>query len=549
MPTNVRIAKTLLRLVIIRYPMPKHAVLDDSTSHWTTARCNLRYGLVVLCVLSQLITVVMSWPLWQVRPLNTWNQLIRNTAIGTVTSNVNTLPPAPLMPLFDLPQVPFEWLMVGTLGLVLIRPCWGVPLHTAVLLISFVFDQYRTQPQFLANVALLWGCAYLPALPVVRWVLVSLWLWAGLHKFLSPDWMGYGSWHSLNEISFYPDELYFYFAIFVAASEMLLGILAILKPRWAAYYCVALHVGIAVYLCPWLRDWNESVLPWNLCTAAVGCWILLHSKPGWPENRPLQFAAAALLLYPAGFYAGWVDHGIAHVLYSDNHAIALMTSREPRDTSNDPPPSEQLIPLPDWIDRGQQISGFGDLRVPFPNERRLHLSYFSQVAKPGEKLHIHDPRSWGGDEYFLMQADGKVQPIDAARFFSTTETEVGGVALESTRTSFALQRAGVYRASRDARSPIFAIRYLPENYRPQLLESLAHLANVEEIQLRDCAVTDADLQRLPLLYKLRGIGLQGTKVTFQGLKQLLKYPQLETIQFGNGSLTIENLRAMSAQPE
>ncbi len=529
--------------------MASNPTSHDVDSIWAVPRFNLRYGLVVLCVLSQLITVVMSWPLWQVRPLFTWNQLLRNTAISAVTSNVNTLPPAPLMPLFELPQIPFDWLMVGSLALVLLRPRWGVPIHTVVLLVSFVFDQYRTQPQFMANVALLWGCAYLPALPVVRWVLVSLWLWAGLHKFLSPDWMGSGSWQSLDEINFYPYELYYYFAIFVAASEMLLGILAIVKPRWAAYYCVALHLGITLYLSPWVRNWNESVLAWNLCTAAVGCWILLHSKPGWPENRGLQIAATVLLIYPAGFYTGWIDHGIAHVLYSDNHAIAMVTSREPRDTSNDPPEFEQLVPLHPWTDRGQQITGFGDLRVPFPNERRLHLSYFAQVARPGEKMHIYDPRPWGGNEYFLKQSDGTVLLIDAARFFKATDTEVCGVALEPWRGYFALALAEVLMTRNGGRSPITEAVFTPQHFRSALLEHLALLANLELIQFKDCPITDEDLQRLPMLYKLRGIGLKGTKVTTQGLKHLLNFPNLAYIQTDEGLQTIENLRAMTANPE
>lgn len=542
-------------------------ISDNNESPWVVPQFNLRYGLVVLCVLSQLITVAMSWPLWQVRPSMSWDQLSRNSAIGTATGYVDVLPPAPLLPLVDLPQLPCGWLMVGSLLLVLLRPRWGVPVHTVVLLVSFVFDQYRTQPQFMANAALLWGCAYLPAREIVRWGLVSLWLWAGLHKFLSIDWMGPGSFSLVNAVleslahgqqtpefikvaadRLDPYALYYPFAIVVAAGEMLLGILAIVKPRWAAYSCVALHVGIAVFLSPWLRDWNESVIPWNLCSAAVGCWILLQAKPGWPTKRSLQFAAAGLLIYPAGFYTGWIDHGIAHVLYSDNHAIAMVTSREQRDTSQDNFSTKNVVPLPEWIDRGIQIAGFGDLRVPFPNERRLHFQYFARVGRPGEKLHIFDPRPWGGDEYFLKQADGSVLPIDAARFFKATDSEVGGVAIESWRYYFFLNLAGVNMTRRDARAPIFTAVVTPKYYQPETVENLGRLQNLEEIQLKDCPVTDADLQRLPVLYNLRGIGVRGTKVTFQGLQHLLKFPHLESVDFGDGFLRMENLRAMSALP-
>jgi hypothetical protein len=398
----------------------------------------------------------------------------------------------------------------------------------------------------MANVALMWGCAYLPALPVVRWVHVSLWLWSGLHKFLSPDWLGAGSWHSLSEINFYPDELYFCFAIFVAASEMLLGLLAVVKPRWAAYYCIALHVGIALYLSPWVRNWNESVLPWNLCTAVVGCWILLHSKPGWPESRAMQMTAAAILLYPAGFYTGWVDHGIAHVLYSDNHAIAMVTTREPRNTSIDPSAKQHTDSFPNWIDRGQQIVGFGDLRVPFPNERRLHLQYFERVGRSGEKLHIFDPRPWGGNEYFLKHSDGRVLKIDAARFYAATETEVGGVALEPWRVYFSLGQVDKVIMNRPVeRGPILTAVVTPERYHPELLEKLGQLANLEQIQLQNCPVTDEDLRRLPILWKLRGIGLEGTKVTPAGLKQMLIYPRLNQIDYGNRVLKMTDLLIMA----
>ncbi len=523
---------------------------NTDESPWATPRkLNLRYGLVVLCVLSQLITVAISWPLWQVRSSESWLQLSHNSAIGAATGYVNHLPPAPLMPLVDLPQIPFGWLMVGSLLLVLVRPRWGVPIHTAVLLVSFIFDQYRTQPQFMAIAALMWGCANLRAMGVVRWIHVSLWLWAGLHKFLSPDWMGPGSWSLLNNIDFYPDQLYYAFAIFVAANEMLLGLLAIFKPRWAAYFCVALHIGICIFLSPWVRDWNESVIPWNLCTAAVGCWILRHSRPGWPANRALQFAAAALLIYPAGFYASWIDHYFSHVLYSDNHAIAMITQRESRDPSNDPPASEQLVPLPAWIDRGSQISGYGDLRVPFPNERRLHLIYFEKVGKPGEKMHIHDPRPWGGDEYFLKQSDGRLLQIDAQRFFAASADEVGGVAIDPSPRVFSLNLAGVKMLRRDVRSHLYATTISPHYYQPAILEQLGELMNLEQIQLKDCPVTDEHLQRLPILWKLRGIGLDGTRVTRDTLPSLLKHPNLSQVYFDKGIVTRADLEAMLEHSE
>ncbi len=266
-------------------------------------------------------------------------------------------------------------------------------------------------------------------------------------------------------------------------------------------------------------------------------WILQRAQPGWPQQRWLQITAAVVLLYPAGFYTGWIDHGISHVLYSDNHAIAMITYREARDTSKDPPASEQFVPLPNYVDRGLQISGFGELCVPFPNERRLHLIYFEQVGKPGQKMHIHDPRPWGGDEYFVKELDGRVVPIGAQRFFASSESEVGGVAIDPPRATFALEMMGAQRVFRDLRSPAYAVVIKPAEYRPEILAPLAEHTNLEEIQLKDCAVSDADLESLPVLCKLRGIGLNGTAVTFDALPALLKHPSLEQVYYGQRILT------------
>jgi hypothetical protein len=164
-------------------------------------------------------------------------------------------------------------------------------------------------------------------------------------------------------------------------------------------------------------------------------------------------------------------------------------------------------------------------------------------------MHIYDPRPWAEDEYFLKQSDGQVLPIDAARFFTATETEVGGVALDPWRACFSLGLNGVTMSRRDPRSPIFAAKFVPQSYQPESLAMLGKLANLEQIELRDCPVTDTDLQRLPMLYKLRGIGLNGTRVTLAGLRHLLKYPQLTVVQFGNANWTLADLQAMLEQSE
>ena len=63
-----------------------------------------------------------------------------------------------------------------------------VALIVAALAVSFVFDQWRIQPQVLGIVVLMiatvesWGPA------IAKMYLIAMWFWTGLHKLFSPDW-------------------------------------------------------------------------------------------------------------------------------------------------------------------------------------------------------------------------------------------------------------------------------------------------------------------------------------------------------------------------
>ena len=221
----------------------------------------IAYAMTVVCVACQLATIILSWPVWQARDL---------------THRFPNLPWIEGTPQFDT-----QWLLVGSLVLVLVKPRrFGMALHLIVLSLAIGMDQIRFQPQFIAIAVLMAASVWPAARRICVWYVISIWIWAGLHKLMSPEWFAnasygllipavdqYDPWHLWR----YHDSL----AIVIAISELGLGLLAIAKPRLAAVACIPMHAGIVMFLF-WI-DWNYSVVPWNVCSAIVGCWLLLRT--------------------------------------------------------------------------------------------------------------------------------------------------------------------------------------------------------------------------------------------------------------------------------
>ncbi|TWT39237.1 MauE/DoxX family redox-associated membrane protein [Blastopirellula retiformator] len=455
----------------------------------------LRYGMLAACILAQTATILITWPLWQVRE-------------------------APVhLPAIDLPQIPFGVAILATLLLTLVRPRIGWCVHVAALLLSFVFDQFRTQPQVIANAILMAAALDDHGLRVVRWFLASLWCWAGLHKLLSPDWFTFNAWSITTSLGLDPSQFGELVGWGVGLGELTVGLLAIFWPRGASIPAVLMHVGIALFLTPLAHNWNYSVIPWNLCVAVVGGWVMWTVSPRLPQFRAEWIAAVLLLLYPAGFYVGWVDHGIASVLYSGGIPDGLITTES----------------------GSEYIDGWGDLRVPFPNERRLLRQYFARSAPVGAKLHIADTRTLLGDLYYVKRADGQIEEITQAQFFASAPGVVAGIALDDQYTVFRLGNDGATMLKRAVDAPIYAVQIDPSVYQPEMLPLLARLHNLEQLNLAGCPVTDEELARLPILPKLQGIGLANTTVTDVGLQTLLRQPKLDYVEGEGSAITSEGM--------
>lgn len=472
-----------------------------------------RYGLLLFGAACQCATIAITWPLWQVRQM------------------------PPHLPTFDLPQISFGWMLLASLAWVAVRPRSGMAVHWGVLIVAAIFDQFRLQPQFFSIALLMTACIWDAGHRIARWSLVSTWVWAGVHKLLSPDWFGYASHWLLERSGLDADATYMSFALIVAVVELAVGVLAIFRPRWAAPACAAMHVGIALTISPLLVNWNESVLPWNFSVAVIGSWVLLTTKDWYPTEGWEKLVCAAGLIAPVGFYGGLLDHGFSGVLYSASIPQGLITTKSGT--------------LP--------IEGWGELHVPFPKERRTIRIYFEQVAEPGDKLHLADPRPWLSDAFYGLDSQHRAKEIDRDAFFAGlppgsfellavgesgdgqggTRPEVSGVGVDSRRSLFELRKAGVRMVRREKGQPIFAVEFTPENYDPSLLEHVVRLPNLMQIQLAKTDVQDRDLSKLSHLRLLTGIGLDRTAITDRGIAHLKDLPFLQQIECEGTEVTSE----------
>jgi len=413
-------------------------------------------------------------------------------------------------------------------------PKVGVAAHWIVLVAACCMDQFRLEPQFFGLAVLM--LAYFDiggdkvggavGLRFARWYLVAMWIWTGTHKLLSSEWMGHISWGMVDEAGLPADQLYLVFAIAVAATELTLGLLAWFRPDWAAWLCVAVHIGIAIFLSPLFTGMNYSVIPWNIGIACVGCWILLKTDSSDSgQNRrvePWEKATfAVLMLIPLGFYPGWIDRCFSHVMYSGNLPSGLITTE----------------------DGSVPFDTYPELAVPFPHERRLFRQYFALTAKPGDKLHVADPRSRLPDQYFVMLSSDP-RAISALEFYDVgvTEDELAadvfvGIGIDDRQSLFALSQAGVRMLKRTEQSMVYAVAFTPENFDRRLVSALKGLPNLQQIQFSGTEIRDSDLAELRTLRRLTGLGLDHTAVTDAGLGHLDDLPLLSYVESDGTTIT------------
>lgn len=453
-----------------------------------TAGKALRYALLLVAVGCQLLTLQLTWDLWQVR----------DAAAGE----------APNLPLLPLPALPMGVPMLASLGFVLLRPKLGVILHATVYGLALVLDQYRLQPQVVSLLILMAAAACDEAQWPARMYLAAMWLWAGLHKFLSLEWYGHSAWTFLDACGLPADDWRLPFAVTVAAVETILGVVAAVRPRWGAIPCGLLHAGILLSLSPLVRDFNASVWPWNLATAVMGPW-LLASNIHAPASRWWRgLLLASLFIAPAGFYAGLVNPHLAFVLYSGNMPSALHVSRS--GTS--------------------RLHGWRQLAVPFPDSPRLFRQAFQTTASPGDKLHISEPR-WGlHDRYYLMQEDGRLRELSRTEFLAgdPARGEVPGVEFDPEAIIWQLERAGVELRG-DPHGTVVAAT-LSDAHDSVLLRETCRLRNLRELTIAGTPRQAGDLRHIASLVHLQLLHVEGGELADYDWEALAGLPRLEWLR-------------------
>lgn len=475
-----------------------------------------RRGLLGVAILSQLATLIITFPTWRVR----------------------TDPPN--LPLLDVPQIEWLWLILIFSSTVL--PWWlgrnGSWIHLLVLVLSCLWDQYRIQPQFYFGWVFIFaasscvGQRYDESDPrfgwrFCRWALIALWLWAGIHKLISPEWMTFRSQYFMHSMGMgeVAERLHGWFALAIGVSEVGLALIACWKPRAAAWLCIPLHIGIVISLL--IASWNFSVIPWNVSAAVFG-FLILNEVPEWKFDRREWLAGVLLMIVPALFYVGKVDRAFAFVLYSGMTPTGLISHMD------EPFSTDKLDP------RVEKIYGWNELAVPFPQERRTLRQHFELTAREGSKLYIRDPRAFLDDQYFVKTKNGSKR-ITKNEFYSMRLGSVMGIAHDSRASLYAFQGKDVQRLKRSQEGMIYAIKFTPENYSRELLAEVAGYPNVEQIELANCDVSDDDLKLLTGLFRLEGIGLSNTKVTAAGLRHLESLPMLHLVEIEGSQISPDEL--------
>jgi hypothetical protein len=296
-------------------------------------------------VVAEIASVFFTWSLWQAR----------------------TTPP--LLPAVDwIPQVDMALILVATAALALFKPEAGVLAHAAVLMLAFAMDQTRMQPEFISLTLVIAGTTRIPyARTVAMAHLVTLWLWAGLNKALSLDFMHENAASLYQSFPIHPESLRVPFGWAIIVTEISIGLLLLVPSTRRAGVIVAVGLHVLGLLTLVRAGGNSAVWPWNaaLAVAAVA-FFWPRSKPVLERRTVAVFAAFAL--FPIAFYAGYLDAYLAHNLYTSNT------------------PTGGVCFGDGACSAGPWSATWSQLNVPLPAEPRLFRAYFEEVCEPGQRL-------------------------------------------------------------------------------------------------------------------------------------------------------------------
>lgn len=334
-----------------------------------------------LCaVVCQTALIAMTWPLWMARQS------------------------PPVLPMLDMALFAIDVgpILLLTLAIALVWPGQGAVLHIVVLLAAIAADQTRLQPSVVSLALLLTlsgRSSSAGALLIAQAHLCALWVWAGVHKLLSPaftlttfPWFITRVWPSA------PETVVWHGGTVLALAEILLGLLALtsvlnggrasrMARRLVGPCALTVHLGIASALI--LLAENTSMIPWNIALACSGFALFAPASKtadtrddatsGSSTNKPRRSlpalaTAGCLMLSPAGFYLDVTDAYLSHVFYTGAIISTVRCDANGMCITD----SEQK----------QSLARFG---VGFPPEQRLLKAHFQASCRPGERQILHPP--------------------------------------------------------------------------------------------------------------------------------------------------------------
>jgi uncharacterized membrane protein len=313
-------------------------------------------------------SILITWPLWSPRDRPV------------------------VLPAVDLPQVALGPALIAASLISLLVLRGGALAVTLLVAYGMATDQTRMQPEFFSLPLLLWGSQPNPSARLIaRAHLISLWFFAGLHKFLSPSYFHDAGPRMVRGLLIpVPEHAVQLAVIGIAALEISTALLALIPATRviAAWSALALHAGIFLTLIPshlgspspWAEQRNIAVWPWNIALACGGFALIAPWRRAplaalIASRLPSPSATAAIMLavVPAGFYLGVVDAYPSYHLYSAGTANAS-------------------IYCPAGCRPEQDLNAtWHAFNVPLPPEPRLFEATFNATCAPGDVLRITEP--------------------------------------------------------------------------------------------------------------------------------------------------------------
>ncbi|MCC7398474.1 MAG: hypothetical protein IT455_15495 [Planctomycetes bacterium] len=319
-------------------------------------------------VVGQVATIVVTWPLWNVRD--------------------------DALPLLAGLRCDLGWLLLLSCLAALRWPVPATLVHWGVLVAAILMDQTREQPQVLSLALLLLATWPRPwAARVVILHLAALWFFAGLGKLTSARFLTVGgNWLVGGEgaVDAAAGTSVIVAAAGVAIAEVLCG-LGLVLPRGrrrAAFAGALLHLGILGFLSPLGRDVNPAVWPWN-ATLMVVAWSVPRPGERLCAQRPARGAATLFLLLPVGFHLGLVDAPLAFQVYTQNVVRGLVVRGDGQVEVPAAPPA---------------------LRVGLPPVARVLAVWFRRHAGPSDRLILVDDRplaGWFGPREVVVRPEAR----------------------------------------------------------------------------------------------------------------------------------------------